>query len=251
MTKMIHSEISPPRNGEILDSKADHVQMTDLFFQVGSNLNGEPWGYAEARESGACFACGAISKEPVGEMTVQVAPRKRWPDAFGINKYRRCVIHERVVSGLLEAGVVIQCGPVVFKWLEGQRPPDDSVPKFFYIVPKPGLELDLAAGGVIADNRCPQCGAYRKIEFTKAHGRYAFVPKVETWTGLDIFTFSNFPGEQVYCSFRILELARKFRWANFQFHPLKLKNPTGKVPAKGIDYLSSTNWPPIELHSGH
>ena len=68
----------------------------------------------------------------------------------------------------------------------------------------------------------------------------------------------NFPaaldaavGEQVYCSFRILELARKFRWANFQFHPLKLKNPTGKVPAKGIDYLSSTNWPPIELHSGH
>jgi hypothetical protein len=190
--------------------------------------------------------------EPVGTMTIRAAPRKSWPDAFGINKYRSCVVSRRVLSDLAECGLQVEAKQVEFVWLEGGLGEGHVVPEFYYLIPRPGLELDLAAGGIVAAKRCPYCGAYREIEFQQGYGDAAYVPLPETWNGADIFTFTNLPGNRVCCSFRILELARKFKWKNFQFHPLRLKvEPGATLGPKGVDYMSRTNWPPKEAQSGH
>ena len=226
--------------------------MTDipiLFFFLNSNASGGPWGYASANEGGHCSHCGTRPHAPIGTMTLRINPRKRWPDAFGINNYTGCVVAERVVSTLIDNGVDVGVGPVEFEFMEegGIAPPN-----YYYLVPKPGLALDLAAGGIILENYCPRCGLPRKTTYLQHQGTNKFVPLVDTWTGLDIFKFTNLPHKACCCSLRILELARQHKWSNFSFHSLRINRPTGaEAGPYNIDYKSRTNWPPQELLWGH
>lgn len=69
-----------------------------------------------------------------------------------------------------------------------------------------------------------------------------FIPMIETWDGSDFFRVKNWYNKHIFCTRRVVELAREERWSNLQFEPMDRPREQIIMPF-GIDYLGK-EWPP-------
>src|SRR5205814_8332421 len=87
---------------------------------------------------------------------------------------------------------------------------------------------------------CPRCGA-----LSDAARAVQYVPKLETWNGADFGRCRN-QQQVIYCSLRVLLLARECGWLNFRFQPIDVLQERS-MGWSGIDYLGK-QWPPLKWY---
>lgn len=163
-----------------------------------------------------------IPEHPVGILDVSTGgDYKRWPDMMKCGSTVPDVVSEKVINDLRQAGIPFEAGPTELHCAEGPVTPP---PNYFYLCAPIGIELD----------ETHQVGL-------------TFPVKPETWTGLDFCRSENRP-KLAFCSFRVIEAARKGKWTNFSF-----RLPPGILtdvpnPIRDVDYLAlKRDWPPVWL----
>lgn len=190
-------------------------------------------GYAEKRLAFECPRCGRRETEPVG--TILLRPPRTggtfWSDATETSGgVSGLYVSARVKEALDAAGArygkafsaVVE--PPYPKKLQNCKPPE-----YFHITGELGARLDFEASGYRVTYTCPACGRIKTDPLSKPT-RDQFLEA--SWNRSDIF-FTDLSPAAMFCTQRILELARAHRWTNFRFVPL---NEAYNASHKGIDY---------------
>lgn len=157
--------------------------------------------------------------------------RGRWTDAlFSSLGEALLLVSARVRESLVEEGIErFWSFPV--RWVAGyeNRPPKVELPEYHAVVPDIGLE-------VATD--------YRGSRPERLPCRFTYIPRMETWSGADLFRYRIATGVLWHgCTRRVLELARRERWTGFEFEPIdKRRELSGP-----IKYLAK-KWPPKSWH---
>lgn len=149
-----------------------------------------------------------------------------WTDIFGTSSASpHFFLSERVVRTMQKAGVAgvdaypVKITQVKSKGLQKKQP----WPNYFYLGVYGHIDIDHEAG--------------RPKNTSGSLQR--FTPILETWDGSDVFVMRNEFNRMVFCTQKVLELARQHRWSNFMFRPMDVLRRYGGQ----IDYLAE-QWPP-------
>lgn len=190
-----------------------------------SGIDAEAWKVVE------CPFCHACAKKPEGLVTVTVTTKhgSHWPD-ISQGAVQGLCISKRVKDALDVAGYGYGATVSIKVVPPFPRALVDPPPEYFMMLGDVGAAFDFEKAGMAVKRRCPNCG---KVE------REAKTPLQEdfvknTWNGMDIFVTDLSPFS-FYCTERIVELARKNRWAGFHFVPLEQAHD---YTHPGIAYLS-------------
>jgi hypothetical protein len=153
-----------------------------------------------------------------------------WPDCLNaIGVWRGIVVSERVVEKLRRIGI-ISFGASVLEVMKITSDGLSSIcpPRYLHILAEPGIQVQIVAGRDETDER--------------------WLLKMEKWSGADVVATQPPNDDRVFCTRRVIELARSERWSNFRFNPSDMTFEEGHG-FDGIDYLGS-DWPPAQWYSG-
>lgn len=194
------------------------------------------------REEMPCPVCSQRWVRYVGEGVYSVKGGASWTDALPVaGFYPPYLVSERVAKGLEAIGATgYKLLPVRFSDVEGNRLQRLPEPKYYYLSVSGMIDIDIGASGLGSMDWCPACKASTSKHFVQ-HLKH--VPIRESWDGSDIFKVGPRPTWGVlYCTRRVLELARNERWSSFQFEPMDIVRRHSSSWG-GIDYLGDA-WPP-------
>jgi hypothetical protein len=110
-------------------------------------------------------------------------------------------------------------------------------PLYFYMNIAGRIDIDPVASEVTGPEPCSGC--YVRDGYFEAR---RLVPVRESWDGSDLFKIRNLGTGQIYCSRRVVELARRERWTNLNIQPMDTETRFS-YRFEGIDYLGE-KWPP-------
>lgn len=144
---------------------------------------------------------------------------------------------DRIVNGLEEiGGTGFTVHPVRVKRIDGAGLfKAAAAPKYFYLEITGEIDIDMNASGVGGAPQCPGCFRW----LSKSAEPHRYVPAGHTWDGADLLRLRNLPYRMLFCTRRVLELARRDRWRGVGFEPMDVdrRHPSG------INHLART-WPP-------
>lgn len=187
-----------------------------------------------------CPGCGARLTPRVGVASCDIERGAAWTDAIGNPNWSLILFSERVLSGLTDIGASgISPLEVRIREVRSETLRALSAPSYYYFNVAGRIDVDLEASGLGGVERCPVC--FRVLAGRHPQAR-RFVPRHETWDGADVFSIRNSPNSMLFCTRRVLELARRDRWTNFRFEPMDVVRDHA-TQWGGIDYLGPT-WPP-------
>jgi hypothetical protein len=160
-----------------------------------------------------------------------------WADIVGAGSFGpRFMVSERVITDLREiraTGFVPYAVEIQrIESYELQVPP---TPRYYYLEITGSITIDWKASKL--HEPCERCGAPLKIETRKPDW---LIPVQNSWDGSDFFRGHPYGGP--FCSERVLQLARRNRWVDFQFLPVAPTDYPIAEDGSGIDYLSD-EWP--------
>jgi len=163
--------------------------------------------------------------------------QKIWPDF--INSTHREIVSERVVNDLIQNNISgfdaikLDCIEVI--------PKNNRPPMSYYLLSVHGQAFlrPILPNGII-DPTCPECGCWDSNHILSNGKRIHNYPlKIFYWDGQDIAN-TKFEETSLICfSKRVVELARKKEWTNFQF----LLPGTNNIHIQ----LSNPNWQQLLL----
>jgi hypothetical protein len=140
-----------------------------------------------------------------------------WPDAIGCGSgfmglyvstgVKRVLDEERIRYG---RGFPAQVQTPYPKKLLSQAP------TYHYLTGEAGAKLNFEACGFGIRSICSMCG-FVSTTADSEPSKFEFIE--DTWNGSDLF-FTDYSHAIMFCTKRILELARKHKWTNFRFVPL-------------------------------
>lgn len=189
-----------------------------------------------------CPVCGERRKVLVGSGSCEIHGGTSWMDAIGIASWPLFLVSRRVVVALEQIGAK-GFEPRAVCFTKVQSPAMQNAPDYFYLDVKGRIDIDLKSSGLEGAQQCPGC--FRDLS-TKLIEPTRYVPAREGWDGSDLFRLRNRPNLLVFCTRRILELARQERWTNFRFEPMDVVQRHA-VSWSGIDYLGE-QWPPAKWY---
>lgn len=151
---------------------------------------------------------------PIPELRVRYA-QKKWPDIiYCINSQ---VVSERVINDLVDNNIT-GFEAVKMDFVE-VTPKNKPAPMPYYCLQltghatfRPLLPPDIVC------HTCPICGSWDSGE-TLSNGMKVFyyLYEILSWDGQDIVRARREQSSLVCCSRRVIELARKKEWTNFEF----------------------------------
>lgn len=216
-----------------------------MFFQFfDAEIGGPNWPWAATLSAPIvverkCPTCGSEIGRYDGSGWARIDEGRQWADAIGSGSVGpRFMVSERVVTALRQANYTgFRAYPIAIR--EATSPPLREVPppKYFHLCVTGEIDVDLEASGVRSEWMCGVCFAARRRTEPRR-----LVPLPRTWDGADLFQIRNYPSGMVFCSERVLLLAREHRWTNFRFQPIDIIRRHA-VGWGGVDYLGAT-WPP-------
>jgi len=220
-----------------------------MFFRFDAReLLRYPWGrttnigVAEKHYGPDCPGCGRRESRYYGKLSVKIEGGGVWPDILSNRDGypTSFMLSERVIESLSKAGVTsFEAQPVRIVKVASRKLRQNDAPRYYYLNIVGRIDIDWEASGLADVPRCPVCGCRNG---SNPAGVRAFVPLADSWDGSDIFELRNYPSGMVFCSEKVLFLARQHRWTNFYFEPMDvLQRYTWGWP--GIDYLGN-RWPP-------
>lgn len=174
-----------------------------------------------------------------GEAEALIEKGSQWSDIVGAGSARPpFMISQRVIDTLHEANVTgFEQHSVRITDIKSAKLRIISPPQYYYLNIDGHMDIDLEASEVKVALLCPVCFASEKRSQPER-----FVPLAETWDGSDVFILRNFPSGLIFCTRKVLELARQHSWTNFRFQPMNVLQHDA-MSWKGIDYLGK-KWPP-------
>ena len=184
---------------------------------------------------------------PGAQVTGTVESGSSWPDFMLVGDLQLpFLVTEKVADDLSNARVAnLEYSPVLLRSNDAT-----SYRRYFHVVPPKGIAIDQSKTPFKRKirGRCAHCGMLLFEPIPKgvmpdllAPDRV--VPDEDTWDGSDLFIMRDYPmGHAVFCTERILLLARERRWSNCRFEPVDTSRHQS-VGWDGIDYLG-TRWPP-------
>lgn len=222
------------------------------FFEMRYSVdvdNGAPWAQVlVATKIEGDFQCKECASRGIklwrfyGEAHAKGLSGDRWADIIGAGSGPMAgpafMVSDRVVEAMRASGVRdFEAFPVTISQVIGTKLKKSNRPDYFYLQIQPGLAVEYAAVTGQPDV-CSTCGRMRgAFEVSKLH------PRVETWSGADLFDGLN--GTGPFCTEKVIRMAREFRWTNFEFNPIDILRESWRVPStwNGINYLGK-KWPP-------
>lgn len=176
-----------------------------------------------------------------------------WTDFLSDRHTPSFIIHERVLEVLVTEGIEPQHTSVVeFK---GTVVPVTARPgglNYVYATWPKAIDIDRDASGEGPPwKKCDACGRFTlpfppnetihvPLNRNNRMGTH-FVPN--SWRGQHLFSARANAVDRVYCTFKVLELARKHRWTGVYFN-LAATPSDQSVGWKGINVLGK-RWPPV------
>ncbi len=207
--------------------------MKPRFLQISSRCNGIQLTPQSLRE-----AIKARREKRIVPVEIWINEgNRRWPEAWsseGVLIVRddvaKCLDQEQL-GGIFWTNVSIA-------W-NGSKLSLDEMPSYRCLIPEEGLGID------------PDWIAGVDRRFLKAPvpaivpQETRFVPDLKSWSGVDISGCSNFPTNCIWCTTKVIELARRRKWKDFRFYPMDLPYFAASKFNKfaGVDYRGK-KWPP-------
>lgn len=227
--------------------------MINRFFKLKDNClraRGFPWasGLDAPYVEETCPACGRrFAPVYEGEAEARIDNKgSRWSDIIGSGTASPpFMISERVIDTLRGVGVEsFEEHPVRITEIKSKQLRIIPPPQYYYLNVKGEMDIDREASGIPERKViCPVClmqEPYQPGEKIPSPER--LIPRPETWDGSDLFILRNYGRSSVFCTRKVLELARQHRWTNFRFEPIDVLRRYA-TRWKGIDYLGK-KWPP-------
>lgn len=177
------------------------------------------------------------------EIIVETGNRK-WPELW-VPIDRLIIIREDVAAVFdLEEMEGLRWLPVRIL-----NPEEDGIrgmcPGYRCLLPSNGVEIDFDWLALRERAGVPTPASLNLPDETR------FVPVGCTWNDTDVFACSNFPTAKVWCTQKLLKLARREKWKDFQFEPMDLPwSGSLKFKGKGID-IWGKGWPPQWYPEGY
>lgn len=187
-----------------------------------------------------CKRCQRFTETPMKQIALTLPRRRRWPDIgnYFSESNNGLLWSERLVHDLVEAGIVLADSVVTPEIIVG---PQSPASRYCVLNLPRDLDLDMASSGVdLAQvSVCPVCGSV--LSGVVQADRY--VPREGSWRGNDLFML-RYPKlhRAVFCTRRVLDLAREKRWRGLRFEPIDVERKLS-LGWDGIDYLGK-KWPP-------
>ena len=116
----------------------------------------------------------------------------------------------------------------------------DQAPAYRCLLPKAGIEVDISRVAFNDRDR-----ATRGQSDPGAPAKTRFVPIRDTWNGADLVVCGNHPTLHIWCTLRVVELARKLKWKGLCFCPMDVPSDA-KITfnrGAGVAYMQK-QWPP-------
>jgi hypothetical protein len=210
-----------------------------VFYTLSDNsfrVRGAPWflsGFADRRVVSRCPACKHEVTEP--KETIRLDPKPEngtfWPDAIGCSAgFLGLYVSARVKIGLDDEQVKYGRAFPAQVMTPFPKKIREHPPTYYHLTGVLGVQVDFEASGYSVRSICDQCKHVEKRPGTPSL-KFQFVDG--TWTGSDIF-YTDLSRAAMFCTGRILELARKYKWTNFQFIPIAEGQ---NLDFKAIEYL--------------
>jgi len=201
--------------------------MKEKFFVVDYDKN-RPWIMATyAKKKRTHDDPGFKSwEEPLGPILLRLYDEGDfWPDHIGGGfTMPGFYVSERVKKSLDKEGVKYDKAFPASVWMHELPPALKNVPppKYYWLYPLTGVEIDLTASGFVNIRRSPTTGLlYGDLPDRLDPCSLKEVAFVDgSWTGADLFVSSRSPS-RIFCTRRIIDLASKHRWTNFKFVPIE------------------------------
>jgi hypothetical protein len=220
-----------------------------MFFELShAEIGGPNWPWASIVSAPIvverkCPNCGSEIGRCDGSGWARIDEGHQWADAIGSGSVGpRFLVSERVITALRQANYTgFRAYPIAIPEVKSPALRDMPPPKYFHLCVTGEIDVDLKASGIRSEWMCEVCFAARKRT-----ERRRFIPLPGTWDGADLFQIRNYPSGMVFCSERVLLLAREYRWSNFRFQPMDTVRRHA-VGWEGIDYLGAA-WPPTRWY---
>lgn len=227
--------------------------VTPRFFRMDDNSVWQKkyaWGnICVPYENKTCPQCGRVDMVRFGPGRVEVDRGREWPDAIGSAQTGTnppFIISQRVLDVLHNARIAkFSEDPAVIEKIGAKSLRDIPPPRYYYLTVTGEISVDFDAGGASLIDQCPVC--FRSSSGGTLGSR--FVPLSDTWDGSDIFRIRNLSGDAIFCTLKIVDLARQHGWTNFLFEPMDISEKQRQESHnwKGIDYLGKP-WPPAQWY---
>ena len=182
-----------------------------------------------------CQNCKVRLTEPSDPIEMRPDPEKGtfWPDCIGcgggiMGLYVSKRVKEAFDVALVTYGKTFQA---IVERPYPKRLKEPEAPLYFYVTGEFGAKLDFQGSGYGIKSICPTCG-HVKTDPASTPSKYQLIEG--SWNGADIF-YTDLSRTTIFCSERILELARSHRWTNFRFVPIEEGH---NYAHRGVDYLS-------------
>lgn len=169
-------------------------------------------------------------------------PRKKLFDFYRTTEPGVFCVSKRVVDSFIEESISgVQFHEIVNS--KNQVPPG----AYFWMETIGEIECSWPELGLGKADICPVCKNAQKTFRPKR-----FIPLVETWDESDFMRLTNWFNGYVFCTTKILDLARKHRWSNLWFEPMDFPIPENNLigPNFNIDYMNRRwkgDWYPPEV----
>jgi hypothetical protein len=200
-----------------------------------------------------CPGCGRLVPDPSVPAELYCESGSGWPDVMQRRYERGVLLSERVAAALEGAGIHVRMRPARITRLESKKLTRRGAPKYVLPILESGIRVDREASGMSTGTfgpYCAVCGTRGAIDGGKIapmnrSARRGIHAVPGSWTGLDLFISEDMvPVSHVYCTRKVLELARRERWTGARFEVMDAPSDlTIRSPWKGIPYLAK-KWPP-------
>lgn len=224
-----------------------------MFFQMRAAVrDGAPQARRVERplRNWKCPGCGVLLSEATGPATsCEIAAGGFWPDALDVEYARPPLfVSERVVTDLERIKATgFTPGRVQWAVSRGDSPRKLDQPDYYDLDIAGTIDRDENASGIAGLARCGSCSRQLTERLVRPR-RYA--PVAESWDGSDLFRVRTWAkGGSIFCTLRVLELARERRWTNFRFDAMDVVRDHAEAFGamrsgyRGVDYLAE-QWPP-------
>lgn len=165
-----------------------------------------------------CPACHRCNKIHAGTVELHIIQKKGsiWPDFLEhYNNYKGLFVSERVKNDLQSNNIAYEYErPVIIKPPFPKKLADKPMPKYFWIKPFWGGEVDEDKSEVKIERTCTVCG--RKWYYNGFGDNKKYI-KESSWKGYDLFYTAN--TVYVFCTAKVAKLALKEKWTNAKIYP--------------------------------